>query len=273
MKGGVAKATGSGVGRREQRGGPFWGFCTLGHASVPARVAVLRPRHARAGAGPRRPAPALRVAPGGPCGSRRRASVGSIAPVTGRLSAPIRPALMPSRPLVSALARVLRSAPVVGVSGSRAASPGCVRAVTWAVGQVQPGTSIVTGCMSGIDQVARSLAPSALVLQASHYGRGRGRFARRSTAVVQRVHSAGPSALWVSAPGRACPQGLVPSPVSSACFAGFGSGSWASLALALGLGVRALVWLPVGITPPQCWGLSLVCPGRAGSWWGTLAVV
>ena len=176
---------------------------------------------------------------------------------------------------VSALARRLRSASVVGVSGSRSASPGCVRAVSWAVGQLAPGASVVTGCMSGIDGVARSLAPSALVFQASRFGRGRGRFARRSIAVVRRVAGAGgagagpQSALWVSAPGRACPRGLVPSASSSACFAGFGSGSWASLALALGLGVPALVWLPSGVSAPAGWGLSLVCAGRAGAWWGT----
>ena len=170
---------------------------------------------------------------------------------------------------VSALARLLCSASIVGVSGSRSPAPGCARAVSWAVGQIAPGAQVVTGCMSGIDRVARSLAPSALVVQTSRFGRGRGRFARRSTAVVQRVAAAGPQALWVSAPGQACPRGLAPSPSSSACFAGFGSGSWASLALALGLGVPALVWLPSGIAPPRGWGLSLVCAGRAGAWWGT----
>ena len=92
---------------------------------------------------------------------------------------------------VSALTRLLHSASVVGVSGSRAAAPGCVRAVTWAVRQFAPGASVVTGCMSGIDQVARGLAPSALVLRAASFGRGRGRFARRSIAVVRRVAAAG----------------------------------------------------------------------------------
>ena len=170
---------------------------------------------------------------------------------------------------VSAVARLLRSASVVGVSGSRSAGPGCVRAVSWAVGQVASGASVVTGCMSGIDRVARSLVPGAVVLRASRFGRGRGRFARRSIAVVRRVAAAGPTALWVSAPGRACPRGLAPSASSSACFAGFGSGSWASLALALGLGVRALVWLPSGVAPPSGWGLSLLCRGRSGAWWAS----
>ncbi|MEL6614099.1 MAG: hypothetical protein AAFQ43_00090 [Bacteroidota bacterium] len=173
---------------------------------------------------------------------------------------------------VSALARLLRSAAVVGVSGSRAPGPGCARAAAWAVGQLASSASVVTGCASGIDRVARQLVPSPVVFRASRFGRGRGSYARRSIAVVQRVAAggaAGGSALWVSAPGRACPRGLGPSSSSSACFAGFGSGSWASLALALGLGVRALVWLPPGISPPVGWGLSLVCPGRAGAWWGT----
>ena len=175
---------------------------------------------------------------------------------------------MPAPPPVSAVAGLLRSARVVGVSGSRAASPGCLRAVTWAVGQLASGATVVTGCASGIDRVAHGV-PSALVFRAARFGRGRGSFARRSTAVVRHVAGAGSSALWVSAPGRACPRGLAPSPSSAACFAGFGSGSWASLALALGLGVPALVWLPSGVTPPQGWGLGLVCAGRAGAWWGT----
>lgn len=176
---------------------------------------------------------------------------------------------MSSRCSVSAVSHVLRSASVVGVSGSRAAGPGCVQAVSWAVGQVASGASVITGCMSGIDRAARSLVPGAVVFQASRFGRGRGRFARRSTAVVRCVAASGPSALWVSAPGRACPRGLAPSPSSSACFAGFGSGSWASLALALGLGVRALVWLPPGVTPPAGWGLALLCRGRSGAWWAS----
>ena len=174
---------------------------------------------------------------------------------------------MPS-PSVSALSRLLRSAPVVGVSGSRAPGPGCARAVAWAVGQLGSGCAVVTGCMSGIDRVARERVPSALVFRASRYGRGRGRFARRSTAVVRRVAGAS-GALWVSAPGRACPRGLAPSSSPSACFAGYGSGSWASLALALGLGLRALVWLPSGVAPPAGWGLAPVCAGRAGAWWGS----
>ncbi|MEM0960910.1 MAG: hypothetical protein AAGK21_00045 [Bacteroidota bacterium] len=180
-------------------------------------------------------------------------------------------AVAPS-PAVSAVARLLRSAPVVGVSGSRAPGGGCVRAVTWAVGQLAPGVSVVTGCASGIDRVARGLVPSAFVLRACRYGRGRGSFARRSTAVVRRVAASGPGALWISAPGRACPHGLLPSASSSACFAGFGSGSWASLALALGLGlgVRTLVWLPSGIAPPAGWGLSPLCAGQSGAWWSSL---
>jgi len=162
---------------------------------------------------------------------------------------------MPAPSPVSAVAGLLRSARVVGVSGSRAASPGCLRAVTWAVGQLAPGATVVTGCAPGIDRVARGV-PSALVFRAARFGRGRGSFARRSTAVVRHVAGAGSSALWVSAPGRACPApargagGLAPSPSSAACFAGFGSGSWASLALALGLAVWFHVGTRLGLDAP-----------------------
>jgi len=47
---------------------------------------------------------------------------------------------------------------------------------------------------------------------------------------------------------------VVPSASPSRCFSGGGSGSWASAALAVGLGVPVLLWLPVGVQPPAAWG-------------------
>src|SRR5690606_34124227 len=92
---------------------------------------------------------------------------------------------------------------------------------------------------------------------ASSFGSGRGAFARRSVAVVRAVASS-PAGVWVSFPQSACPAGLLPSRSSSACFCGLGSGSWASLAFAVGLGVPSFVWLPAGVVPPAGWGfLSL----------------
>ena len=168
----------------------------------------------------------------------------------------------------SSLSSVLASAPVVGVSGSRAPSSRSASACRWAVGQLAPGASVVTGCARGIDGVARLARPSASVIRASAFGSGRGALAARSVAVVRAVAPAGPSALWLAFPSGPCPPGLAPSRSSSACFSGHGSGTWASLALAVGLGVPALVLLPPGVAVPPAWPLVPVpgCAGPGGAW-------
>jgi hypothetical protein len=102
------------------------------------------------------------------------------------------------------------------------------------------------------------------VFRASQF-RARGSFrsvlALRSAALVQSLACC-PSSLLVGFPSGAAPAGLLPSSVVSVAFGGFGSGSWSSLALAVGLGVRSLVWLPSGVVPPS-WGFdSLGC-----GWW------
>ena len=172
---------------------------------------------------------------------------------------------------VSTVSHLLASATVVGVSGSRQPAPGCARAVRRALRQLAPDARVVTGCAPGIDATARRAAPAAVVVQASAFTASgvphRAALARRSVAIVRHVAAAGPLGLWLSAPGRGCPPGLVPSASPSACFSGAGSGSWASLALALGLGVRALVWLPSGVAPPAAWPLAVVGPERGGAWW------
>jgi hypothetical protein len=61
---------------------------------------------------------------------------------------------------------------------------------------------------------------------------------------------------------------LVPSPSSSRCFSGLGSGSWATLALAVGLGVPCAVFLgsgsvPAGFSVPSVWCARSV----GGGWW------
>ena len=131
-----------------------------------------------------------------------------------------------------------------------------------------PSASVVVGCASGIDAAARALRPNASVVRASSYGSGPGALAARSTAVVRAVASGGLAALWLAFPASLCPLGLVPSRSSSACFSGHGSGTWASLALAVGLGVPALVFLPSGVPVPAAWPLAPVagCAGVRGSW-------
>lgn len=152
------------------------------------------------------------------------------------------------------VSRVLASASRVGFSGSR--SVPCVAsaaAVRRAVSAVGAGVPVSVGCASGVDELVRSLCPRALVFSVAAVGfSGRGAFAARSAACVRSVAVAG--GVWCSFPGGACPVGLLPSASAARCFSGFGSGSWASLAFAAGLGVPCLLFLPPGVSAPAGWG-------------------
>jgi len=83
--------------------------------------------------------------------------------------------------------------------------------------------------------------------------------ARRSQRCVEHVAAAG--GLWLSLPCGPCPSGVAPAAAASACFCGGGSGSWASLAFALGQpGCSALVFCPPAAawSVPQRFGCSRV---------------
>ncbi|MBD1836667.1 hypothetical protein [Coleofasciculus sp. FACHB-501] len=170
--------------------------------------------------------------------------------------------------LPAAVSAALASASAVGFSGSRrpggALPPAVVAA---AVASVPASVPVFVGCARGVDAVVRSLCPRASVLSVAGggFGRGRGAFAARSVACVRSV--AVPGGVWVSFPCGACPAGLLPAASSSRAFSGSGSGSWASLAFALGSGVSCLVCLPAGVVPPAGWGLVALGSG----WWGSSA--
>ena len=147
-----------------------------------------------------------------------------------------------------------------GFSGSRSGVSASV--LSSVVGLVPSSSQVFIGCARGVDAFFRAAFPSAEVFRASSFGRGRGSFAARSVAVVRAVSERG--GLWVSFPASPCPAGLLPSASSSKAFCGTKSGTWGSLALALGLGVPCLVFSPAGV--PAGWGLSAVpdCPGWFG---------
>ena len=148
-----------------------------------------------------------------------------------------------------------------GFSGSRSSVPS---GAAYRVARLVPASaSVFVGCAPGVDEFFRSSFPSATVLQASSFGSGPGAFAARSVAVVRAVAAA--DGLWVSFPCSPYPAGLLPSASSSRAFCGSGSGSWASLAFAVGSDVASLVFL--GSLPcPRGWGLSPVS-GWSG-WFG-----
>jgi hypothetical protein len=155
-----------------------------------------------------------------------------------------------SVPVSSAL-----SCSVVGFSGSRSVVPAVLGSV---LAGLSAG-SVLVGCARGVDGAVRASVPGCRVFRVS--GSGRSAFAARSVRFVRALAAEG--GVLFSFPGRACPAGLVPSADSRACFCGLGSGSWASLALALGLGVPCCVWLPAGVSVPAGWGLIPVGAG----WW------
>ncbi len=105
--------------------------------------------------------------------------------------------------------------------------------------------SLAVGCASGVDSLVRSAFPSCSVFRVSSFAVGgrvcRASFARRSSAMVSWCASR--SGLLVAFPLGACPSGMR---VSSS-FSGCGSGSWGSVALALGLGCSVLVVSPAGV--------------------------
>lgn len=126
------------------------------------------------------------------------------------------------------------------------------------------GRVILVGCANGADAFVREVAPAAKVFQAINYGTGPGSFAARSIAMVERAATRAGSGL-IAFPGIPCPSGLMPSARSRDCFCGLGSGSWASAALAAGLGLSVVIF-PCGFSVLPPWGEWQ--PAGAGVWTG-----
>lgn len=145
------------------------------------------------------------------------------------------------------LSVVLAAARAVAFSGSRSVVPQA--ALCSALPLVPVGCPVFVGCARGVDAFVRQFAPGAVVFQAASFGSGISALVRRSAAMVGAV-SVVPGGLLLAFPGCACPPGLVPSRSVSVCFSGFGSGTWASVALAVGLECDVVLWLPSGLEPP-----------------------
>lgn len=155
---------------------------------------------------------------------------------------------------------------VVGFCGSRALPSSFAPLVGGLVRSVLAGgLGVSVGCAAGADQLVRSACPGAAVFRAS--GRGARSLVLRSVAFVRSLARSGPVRGLVVLPGCACPGGLLPCSVPSRCFCGLGSGSWASAALAAGLGVPVLVFgVPPSFLPPS-WG-AWVPAAPSGPWAG-----
>jgi hypothetical protein len=164
----------------------------------------------------------------------------------------------------------------VGFSGSRSPSGAAAAALSALLPLVPAGVRVSVGCARGVDGAVSSFfvgSSSLLVFSVAsgRFGSGRSAFARRSSRCVLSV-AAGSRGLLVALPSApVCPAGVR----SSRSFFGAGSGSWGSVAFALGRGRRVLLWLPSGCLPPSWSGVSWSPAGGLGSvgcWWLGAAV-
>lgn len=143
----------------------------------------------------------------------------------------------------------------VGVSGSRSIVP--IKKCLEVAQLIAPYATVAAGCQRGVDSFFRAQFPNSAVFVAREFGNGRSSYARRSIALVSFLKQC--NGLLISFPSAACPPSLSPSPDSNKCFAGFGSGTWATTALAVGLGVPTIIcgeesWLP----SDWVWGWGLL---------------
>lgn len=158
----------------------------------------------------------------------------------------------------------------VGFSGSRSPSSAAALALSELLPLVPVrGCRVSVGCAAGVDSLVRSFfrsSPSLLVFSVAsgRFGVGRSAFARRSVACVRSVSRSGVLVALPSSPS--CPAGVRPCRVWRSAS---GSGTWGSVAFALGSGRSVLLWLPSGCLPPSWSGVSWSVSGSApvGCWW------
>jgi hypothetical protein len=92
--------------------------------------------------------------------------------------------------------------------------------------------------------------------------------AARSRSVVAAAVAGGPGSGLVAFPGGPCPAVCRPvaGRLSSGRVSGGGSGSWLSVALAVGTGLPVVVFPPAGVAPPAWPGGSWVPAASSGVW-------
>jgi hypothetical protein len=155
---------------------------------------------------------------------------------------------------------VLSPAPVVGFSGSRVCSPEMADALDFMARWVSSESSVYVGCARGVDEWVRGVWPEVRVFSVSDMGfAGRGAFAARSISFVDAVAAAGGGVGFC--PGPWFPsRGWLGSVLSFLPYLFWrGSGSWGTLAYAIGRGVPCFVFLGTAVAPAG-WGLLPLLP-------------
>jgi hypothetical protein len=147
----------------------------------------------------------------------------------------------------------------VAFSGSRHAFGGAYSSCSAFLPLLANYSGVVgVGCASGIDAAVRSSFSAALIFKVQP-PLNRGAFAKRSQRMVNWL--AAKNGLLIAFPSTACPLQVQP----SSTFAGYGSGTWGSIALALGLGAAVLLVLSKGtaLNAPPAVASCFKCVGVA----------
>lgn len=153
----------------------------------------------------------------------------------------------------------LSSFSAVGFCGARSLLPPLSSSLASAAAAA--GLPVLATCASGPSRLALAAAGSAGVCFPVQFP-GRAGFASRAQAFIRSLASH-PRPLLVSFPSRPCPPACHPSRSWCSC----GSGTWSETALAVGLSVPVVLFLPPGVHPPGWGAFSFVSSGLfAGGW-------
>ena len=135
------------------------------------------------------------------------------------------------------ISSLICSFPVIGFSGSRNPYSQASNAISKILPKLAGYSGVVgVGCAKGVDQLVRSYFPQAKVFKVQPPINPKA-FALRSTRLVSWVVAS--SGLLIAFPSTSCPSCVTPAIV----FHGHGSGTWGSVALAIGKGASVLVFI------------------------------
>jgi hypothetical protein len=155
----------------------------------------------------------------------------------------------------SQLDTVVKNSKAIGFSGSRSPDNQQIKALKYIIQKVPKKAEICVGCANGIDNLVINNFPHARVFKATDYQTHiKAALASRSTACVKAIPSS-PDGLIIAIPSGSCPHEVKP----SRSFAGHGSGTWGTIAIAIGLEKRVCVFSP---NPPQWVGQQI-----EENWW------
>jgi len=154
--------------------------------------------------------------------------------------------MLPASILPAAVSEIVGAAGAVAFSGSRSpATAATAEQLAAVLDIIRPGIPVLVGCARGVDAAVRSARADAFIFRVQEISGSATiarpyHFAKRSQWMIRTLAEL-PAPLLVAFPTGPCPAGLVPSSNARRCFAGHGSGTWATAAFAAGLNIHVLI--------------------------------